>query len=87
MNDASTSLAGGLRHAPLEASGLVQRVSDPADRRGNYIQLTPAGHSALITATKAHLPALQLHLVAPLADALRVLRDSLLGDPAKWLSG
>ncbi len=77
----------------IEAAGYVRRVADPTDRRGNFIELTPAGHEALLTASRVHLPSLQRHLVDPLGSEglaqvvgpLRLLRNSLIGDPASYI--
>lgn len=74
----------------VEAAGLLRRVPDPADRRAAFAQITGEGRAALDRAIEAHLPALQRHVVDPLdpagyralADSLRVLRDTLTGDPA-----
>ena len=39
----------------LEAAGLVGRVSDPDDRRGVLVELTPAGRALTDQAAEAHL--------------------------------
>ena len=78
----------------VEASGLLQRVPDPEDRRARFAQITDSGREALLRASDVHLPVLQRHLVDPLepadyralAAALRVLRDHLTGDPARRLA-
>lgn len=77
----------------IEAAGLLRRVPDPADRRSAFAQITDQGTEALHRALAVHLRALQRDLVDPLdpvayrslADALRVLRDNLVGDPATRL--
>ena len=51
----------------LAASGLVERVSDPEDRRRTRPRLTAAGHIRATAATASYAR-LQEHLVAPIAD-------------------
>lgn len=74
----------------IEAAGLLRRVPDPADRRAAFAQITEDGRDALERATEVHLGALQRYVVDPLepgayrsfGEAVRVLRDDLVGDPA-----
>jgi DNA-binding MarR family transcriptional regulator len=67
----------------IEASGLVERLHCPSDRRVIWVSLSPAGARKLGEATKAHRQGLERHLVGPLTDrdrralaaALRKLRE------------
>lgn len=52
----------------MESSGLVERRSDPQDRRANRIFLTRRGRSALQVAFPAHLSLLQ-KCMAPLPES------------------
>lgn len=46
----------------LIASGLVERIADPADRRVQRVRLTQAGQTALNAAVKTHLVDLEAEL-------------------------
>ena len=72
----------------MQAKGLVQRVPDPADRRGVRIRLTPAGLELIDKLVPAHVANEERLLAAlppgdrdTLADLLRTLATGL-GDTA-----
>src|SRR6185312_5246210 len=67
-----TSLTASLK--PLERRGLVRVRVDPADRRSRRLNLTPAGHAALLAA----LPLWRLEHAA--IDRLLSQPDRLRGD-------
>ncbi|HLS78686.1 MAG TPA: MarR family transcriptional regulator [Nocardia sp.] len=46
----------------LEKAGLVQRAACEADRRANFLQLTPPGRERLEQARPSHREVLQKHL-------------------------
>ena len=61
----------------LEAEGLVERITCPADRRGFHARLTDAGRTRLEAAQERHAAALQ-RLIGDLPqDLLERLADSL----------
>jgi DNA-binding MarR family transcriptional regulator len=47
----------------LQADGLIQRRSDPGDRRAILLNLTPAGQAAITDTTKVHQESIHRHLV------------------------
>lgn len=64
----------------LSRRGLVERLTDPADRRGVLVRLTPAGRTAvdgalhaLLTHEKGILAGLEPHEADELAERLRAL--------------
>lgn len=59
----------------LQASGLITRAPDPADRRANAVNLTARGHEVVAEVTEA-LAALRLEVFAklPRKDAEAALR-------------
>lgn len=62
----------------MEASELVRREGCPADRRGVYAVLTPAGREALVAAAPIHLRGIQEHFGQHLTDSeLAALRGVL----------
>ncbi|MBL0372531.1 MarR family transcriptional regulator [Rhizobium sp. KVB221] len=67
----------------LEKAGLVERTTNPEDRRGMIIALTENGLALVDTAVTAHV-ANQHRLVEVLSEAERKALDGLL---AKFLSG
>lgn len=73
------SLAGVAKRVDrLAAAGFIERVPNPDDRRGLYIELTPAGHAALARLVEADRGA--PHIVWPMAlsDAqYRAMLESL----------
>ena len=70
----------------LEAAGHVERRRDPADRRRHIVELTPAGHKAMLAAERA-MESLEDDVLASLApeerEVLRgMLARALAGEPA-----
>jgi|SRR5690606_674840 len=71
----------------LERQGLVQRISDPSDRRAKLVRLTPAAHIALETIlrvgqevrlrARGEMNEEQWHL---LHEQLKTMRDNFSGD-------
>jgi MarR family transcriptional regulator, 2-MHQ and catechol-resistance regulon repressor len=69
----------------LERDGLVRREACPADRRGAWAVVTPAGLARLESALPDHLDQLSQHFtsyfapaeLALLVDRLRVIRDEV----------
>ena len=53
----------------MNAVGLVFRLPDPGDRRGTFVQLTPAGLGRLREAAPVHLRGVQRHFGQQLSDA------------------
>lgn len=53
----------------MNGDGLVERCPDPGDRRGTFVQLTPAGLGRLREAAPVHLRGVQEHFGAHLSDA------------------
>ncbi len=49
--------AGNITHVidNLEKSGLVERITDPEDRRANRVQLTTKGHTKIVSVFKDHV--------------------------------
>ncbi len=47
----------------LQAQGLIERTPDPADRRGTYALLTPAGRGALRRAWPVYARAIEHHFL------------------------
>jgi DNA-binding MarR family transcriptional regulator len=80
---ALTSGAMTHRMDALERAGLIERKSDPGDRRGLLAGLTRSGHTLVEQALKAHLQ-LETRLIAPLtraeqAQLAQLLKKLLLG--------
>jgi DNA-binding MarR family transcriptional regulator len=72
----------------LEASGLVERRFDPADRRANRIYLTPAAEPYLRSITagtslvrEEAMRGMEDHEIAALASALQKIIDNLSSTP------
>ncbi|MFE1834981.1 MarR family winged helix-turn-helix transcriptional regulator [Streptomyces sviceus] len=73
----------------MEAAGLVRRVTDPNDRRGRLVHLTPLGEETVVRASRLHVENIRRYFLEPLpvdhrerfAEDLRILshaaRDSL----------
>jgi DNA-binding MarR family transcriptional regulator len=73
----------------MEAAALVERVTDPADRRGRLVRLTPLGEDSAVRISRLHVENVKRYLLEPLpaahrerfAEDLRILshsaRDSL----------
>jgi DNA-binding MarR family transcriptional regulator len=60
----------------LEASGWVQRLRCPTDKRGSFATLTDAGYAVLATAAPAHVESVRRHLFAQLTPRqVEVLGD------------
>lgn len=53
----------------MNAAALVARSPDPGDRRGTFVQLTPAGLERLRDAAPVHLRGVQEHFGAYLSEA------------------
>jgi DNA-binding MarR family transcriptional regulator len=68
----------------MAAAGLVERVSDPDDRRGRLVRLTPSGADTVVRASRVHVENIQRYFIEPLpaahrarfADDLRILSQS-----------
>jgi DNA-binding MarR family transcriptional regulator len=60
----------------LQAKGLVQRASDPVDRRSNILTLTEKGIAAL-NAARPEVEAVQEKLLAPLNPAERIQYETM----------
>jgi DNA-binding MarR family transcriptional regulator len=73
-----TTLTAALK--PLERRGLVEVLTDPADRRGRLLRLTPAGHALLLRAVpiweRTHQEVEAL-LASPEPDVLRAALRAL----------
>jgi DNA-binding MarR family transcriptional regulator len=62
----------------LEAAGLVERVTCESDRRGQWAQLTDAGHERLRGASPTHLRGVAEHFLDRIpADELEPLKHTL----------
>jgi DNA-binding MarR family transcriptional regulator len=77
--------SGGITHLVdrLEDDGLVERIPDPADRRGLLVRLTPKGRGLVDRAGPSHLET-ERGMLAPLtkqeqAELARLLRKLLVG--------
>jgi DNA-binding MarR family transcriptional regulator len=77
--------SGGVTHIVdrLEELDLVERIPDPADRRGLLVRLTPRGRALVDRAGPTHLDT-ERHMLAPLtkqeqAELARLLRKLLIG--------
>lgn len=71
--------SGGLsaRIAKLENKGLIERLPDPADKRGALLRATPAGIERALEAHAAHTE-LERKLIAVLTDEERRLLEEIL---------
>jgi len=74
----------------LEQAGLVERRSDPEDRRSTLVVLTTAGEAKAIEAARAHvaaeaelLDALDPHDRAELRRLLGIMLDTYAAEPAE----
>lgn len=70
----------------LEDAGYVERRRDPSDRRRHIVEMTPAGHKAMLLAERA-MESLEDDVLGALApeerDVLRgLLARALAGEPA-----
>lgn len=61
----------------LVSQGMVERTTDPADRRRNIVTITPAGHDRL-GELGTQIVKVQEDLLAPLTDADRAMLRALL---------
>ena len=61
----------------LEAAGHVERKRDPADRRRHIVELTPAGHKAMLAAERA-MESLEEDVLGALAPEERELLRGML---------
>jgi DNA-binding MarR family transcriptional regulator len=50
----------------MAAAGLVERVDDPADRRGRLVRLTPAGEQMVVRAARVHVANIERYFLEPL---------------------
>ena len=65
----------------MEAAGLVERATDPSDRRGRLVCLTPLGEETAVRASRLHVENIERYFLAPLpvehrerfAEDLRIL--------------
>ncbi|MEP7214759.1 MAG: MarR family transcriptional regulator [Anaerolineaceae bacterium] len=71
----------------MHADGLVERRPDPGDRRGTFVQLTPAGLERLRVAAPVHLRGIQQHFGEHLSDADARALASALGKVVNGLPG
>lgn len=79
----------------LVNAGLIERTACPADRRGSYATLTPAGDKKISAALEPHLELLDRWLLAPLDDrdvaalstALRKVRDHVRPESVAGVGG
>jgi DNA-binding MarR family transcriptional regulator len=55
----------------MEAAGLVRRVTDPDDRRGRLVRLTPQGEETAVRASRLHVENIRRYLLDPLPAAER----------------
>lgn len=55
----------------MEAAGLVRRVTDPDDRRGRLVHLTPRGEETAVRASRLHVENIRRYLLDPLPAAER----------------
>lgn len=68
----------------MEAAGLVRRVTDPDDRRGRLVRLTPLGEETVVHASRLHVENIRQYFLEPLpashrerfAEDLRILSHS-----------
>ncbi|MEU5041747.1 MarR family winged helix-turn-helix transcriptional regulator [Streptomyces griseorubiginosus] len=68
----------------MEAAGLVLRVTDPDDRRGRLVRLTPLGEETVVRAARLHVENIKQYFLNPLpvdhrerfAEDLRILSHS-----------
>ncbi|WP_020135139.1 MarR family winged helix-turn-helix transcriptional regulator [Streptomyces sp. 351MFTsu5.1] len=68
----------------MEAAGLVLRVTDPDDRRGRLVRLTPLGEETVVRAARLHVENIKRYFLNPLpadhrerfAEDLRILSHS-----------
>lgn len=70
----------------MVASGLVERVACPEDRRGTYVAMTQTGQRSLRAAAPIHLGGINEHFAGRLSAAeteqLRQMMDRLVSAPA-----
>ncbi|MGI5452467.1 MarR family winged helix-turn-helix transcriptional regulator [Streptomyces sp. CA-249302] len=61
----------------MEAAGLVRRVTDPDDRRGRLVRLTPQGEETAVRASRTHVENIERYFLGPLpaADRKRFTED------------
>ncbi|GAA2629289.1 MarR family winged helix-turn-helix transcriptional regulator [Streptomyces vastus] len=68
----------------METAGLVRRVTDPNDRRGRLVRLTPLGEATAVRASRLHVENIKRYFLEPLppshrerfAEDLRILSHS-----------
>ena len=71
----------------MNAHGLVERCPDPGDRRGTFVQLTPAGLERLRAAAPVHLRGVQQHFGQQLSDVDARALAAALGKVVSGLAG
>lgn len=71
----------------MNADGLVERCPDPGDRRGTFVQLTPAGFERLREAAPVHLRGVQQHFGQQLSDVDALVLTAALGKVVNGLAG
>ena len=62
----------------LAASGLIERIPDPEDRRARIVRLTDSGRE-LVTAVRAEIRAMEAEFLAPLSEPQRRSLRQMLG--------
>ena len=50
----------------MEAAGLVERATDPDDRRGRLVRLTPLGEETTVRASRVHVENIKRYFLEPL---------------------
>jgi len=55
----------------MEAAGLVERATDPDDRRGRLVRLTPLGEETAVRASRLHVENIERYFLEPLPVAHR----------------
>ncbi|GCB42880.1 MarR family winged helix-turn-helix transcriptional regulator [Streptomyces sp. NL15-2K] len=68
----------------METAGLVERATDPGDRRGRLVRLTPLGEETAVHASRLHVENIKRYFLEPLpashrerfAEDLRILSHS-----------
>ncbi|MEP6871568.1 MAG: MarR family transcriptional regulator [Anaerolineaceae bacterium] len=71
----------------MNADGMVERCPDPGDRRGTFVQLTPAGFERLREAAPVHLRGVQHHFGQHLSDVEARALAVTLGKVISGLAG